>query len=103
MNHFYENNTAISKKKKHCMEEMVLFKWILFGRIIVNLLGAWSPRYLLGKSLKEERHLLHEQEQIHNSPLLAPNYSLSEVQEYASGTKGKALFFSVVIPAVPME
>lgn len=76
------------------MEEMVLFKWILFGRIIVNLLGAWSPRYLLGKSLKEERHLLHKQEQIHNSPLLAPNYSLSKVQEYASGTKGKALFCS---------
>lgn len=77
---------SIWKKRKHFMEETVLLRWILF-EIIVNSLGTWSPFCLLGKSLKKERYLPHEPNQIHNSPLLAPNYSCSKAQENASSTK----------------
>lgn len=48
------------------MEETVLLQWLLF-EIIVNSLGTWSPFCLLGKSLKEDRYLLHDPKQIHNS------------------------------------
>lgn len=57
-----------------------------------EFLGDLAPTLVFWKSLKEERHLLHEPGQIHNSVLLAPNYSASKVQENASGIKGKALF-----------